>query len=261
MPRRIVLHPGFHKTGTTTLQNTLRQNREALKKHVGLRLRWHLKDLVAAARGYSTWGDPLTLLKVQDRFYRMLDALPGMPRRVLVISCEELLGHLPGRGDLRDYGSAATLLYAYWEILQERFPNAEVVIYLTTRAPAPWLASAYFEHVKASDMTMEFSTFRDTYQRAAALDAVVADIASRVPARVISAALEDCTTLPLGPADPLLDHCDIPDDLRRTLIPARPANQNPGADVLQQLLAINRAETDPDRRQAAKKAVLAKALS
>ena len=75
MPRRIIIHAGFHKTGTSTIQATLRENREAMKKHVALRLRWHMKDLVAATRGYSTWRDPLTLIKVQDRFTTLMDEI------------------------------------------------------------------------------------------------------------------------------------------------------------------------------------------
>ncbi|HAC50653.1 MAG TPA: hypothetical protein DCE85_15435, partial [Sulfitobacter sp.] len=81
MPRRIILHPGFHKTGTSSLQATLRANRTALKPHVALRLRWHMKDLLHATRGYSTWRDPLTLLKAEHRFETLLDGLPQMPRR------------------------------------------------------------------------------------------------------------------------------------------------------------------------------------
>ena len=134
MPRRIIIHAGFHKTGTSTIQATLRENREAMKKHVALRLRWHMKDLVAATRGYSTWRDPLTLIKVQDRFTTLMDDLPGMPRRTLVISAEELAGHLPGRGELDDYSAAPILLYAFWEIARARYPQADILIYLSTRA-------------------------------------------------------------------------------------------------------------------------------
>ena len=118
MPRRIIIHAGFHKTGTTTIQATLRENRVALKKQIALRLRWHMKDIVTAARGYSIDLDPLTLVKLQSRFGGMVNELPGMPRRTLIISAEELSGHLPGRGGLADYGAAPVLLYAYWEILR-----------------------------------------------------------------------------------------------------------------------------------------------
>ncbi|NNE51215.1 MAG: hypothetical protein HKN30_02310 [Sulfitobacter sp.] len=259
MPRRIIIHAGFHKTGTSTIQATLRENRVAMKRQVALRLRWHMKELVAATRGYSTWRDPLTLIKVQHRFIRMLEGLPGMPRRTLIISCEELVGHLPGRGDLMDYGAAPELLYAFWELAQERFPSAEILIYLSTRAPTSWLSSAYWEHVKASNMTMDFDAFVAKYHRAAQLDDMVAEVASRVPVPVHHCALEDCQNRSLGPAEPLLDLCDLPIDVQVELVPAHPANARLGEDVLQALLEANRAYKDADKRKAAKRAILAEA--
>ncbi|SFE78654.1 hypothetical protein SAMN04488523_110129 [Sulfitobacter brevis] len=259
MPRRIVLHAGFHKTGTTSVQQTLRENRVALKQHVALRLRWHMPELIHATRGYSTWRDPLTLIKVQDRFETLMEDLPGMPRRTLVISAEELAGHLPGRGDLDDYSAAPVLLYAMWEIMSSRFPAAEIVIYLSTRSADAWLASAYWEHVKASGMTLGFDDFRARYHKAAALEDMVSDIASRVPCRVQSAALEDCRDLPLGPADPLLDLCDLPLSLRSGLTSVLAANPRLGVDVLQEMLHVNRTHDGAEARNAAKKAILERA--
>ncbi|MFK7836015.1 MAG: hypothetical protein AB8B60_07335 [Sulfitobacter sp.] len=256
MPRRVILHAGFHKTGTSTLQATLRDNRVAMKKHVALRLRWHLRDVVSAARGYSMDSDPLTLVKLQVRFGTMVNELPRMPRRTLILSAEELVGHLPGRGGLADYAAAPVLLYAYWEILKARFPLAEVLIYLTAREPEAWLRSAYWEHVKSSNMTLDFDAFRTKFHGAADLAGMAKEIASRVPAPVHLHRLENCRDLPLGPADPLLDLCDLPLSLRADLQPATPANTRPSEDVLAALLRLNRTEPDVEARRAAKQALL-----
>lgn len=261
MPRRIILHAGFHKTGTSSIQATLRENRVALKKHAALRLGWHMSELISAARGYSTWRDPLTLIKVQDRFETLMNGVPGMPRRTLIISAEELAGHLPGRGELADYSAAPVLLYAFWEIMIKRYPAAEILLYLSTRAPDAWLKSAHWEHVKASNMTMDVDAFRDRYHAAANLDGMVAEIASRVPCPVHHAALEDCRDLPLGPADPLLDLCDLPLSLRAELVAPPPANTALGDDVLKAMIEANKANPTPDARNAAKAAILAEARS
>jgi hypothetical protein len=259
MPRRIVLHAGFHKTGTSTTQAILRQNRVALKKQLALRLRWQMPELIHATRGYSTWRDPLTMLKVQDRFEALMDGLPGMPRRVLVISAEELAGHMPGRGELADYSAAPELLYAFWQIMHRRHPEAEILLYLSTRAPEPWLASAWAEHVRESGMTLDFDAFRDRYAPAARLDDMVAEIASRVPCPVRFAALEDCRDRPLGPADPLLDLCDIPLSVRAGLVPVAPVNQRLADDVLAAMLDANRTHKGAEARNAAKRAIRAEA--
>ncbi|MCX7558606.1 hypothetical protein OS190_03445 [Sulfitobacter sp. F26204] len=259
MPRRIILHAGFHKTGTSSIQASLRENRVALKKQIALRLRWHLKDVVSAARGYSTDLDPLTLIKVQLRFGEMVNAIPGMPRRTLIISAEELSGHLPGRGSLADYSASPVLLYTYWEILRAAYPEAEIIIYLTTRAPEPWLASAYWEHVKSSSMTLDFDTFRDTYAKAADLDFMVSEVASRVPTPVFSKSLESCRDLPLGPLDPMLDLCEVPLSVRAALTALPPANRRHRPEILAAMLEANRTFSDPDARQSAKQAILTEA--
>tara|TARA_R110002049_G_scaffold44333_3_gene129773 strand:+ start:10209 stop:10997 length:789 start_codon:yes stop_codon:yes gene_type:complete len=259
MPRRIVLHPGFHKTGTSSIQHLLRENRVALKPFAALRLHWQLRELVQATRGYSTWRDPLTLIKVQDRFETLLDGVPGMPRRTLIISSEELSGHMPGRGDLADYSAAPVLLYAMWEILHRRYPQAEIVIHLSTRAPDDWLTSAYWEHVKASSMTLDLDAFVERYHAAAALDEMVAEIASRVPCAVHHSALDDSRDLPLGPASPLLDLCGVPDDVLAGLTVPPPANTRLPADILLALLDANRNLGDPDTRRAAKADILKQA--
>ena len=259
MPRRIILHAGFHKTGTSSIQATLRENRVALKKHAALRLRWHMQDLISATRGYSTWRDPLTLIKAQDRFETVMNELPGMPRRTLIISAEELSGHLPGRGDLDDYSAAPVLLYTFWEIMTKRYPEAEILLYLSTRAPDAWLKSAHWEHVKASNMTMDADAFCERYHAAANLEGMVADIASRVPCPVHHTALEDCRDLPLGPADPLLDLCELPLSLRAELVAPPPANMRLGDDVLDAMIEANKNHKTPDARNAAKAAILAEA--
>lgn len=259
MPRRVIIHAGFHKTGTSTVQATLRDNRVAMKKHVALRLRWHMKDIVTAARGYSMDQDPLTLVKVQTRFGAMVNDLPGMPRRTLILSAEELLGHLPGRDELMDYAAAPVLLYAYWEIFKAKYPLAEVMIYLSTRGPEAWLKSAYWEHVKSSNMTLDFDAFATKFHRAALLDDMAADVASRVPVQVHTFPLENTETLRLGPADPLLQLCDLPKDVLDSLSPATPTNVKADEAVLKALLEANRLHTSPAKRKAAKDAILAEA--
>ena len=261
MPRRIILHAGFHKTGTTTIQATLRENRAAIKRQVALRLRWHMKDIISASRGYSTDEDPLTLIKVQTRFGHLMNELPGMPRRTLIVSAEELSGHLPGRGNLTDYSAAPVLLYSYWEIAKARYPQAEILVYLSTRNAEDWTASAHWEHVKSSNMTMSLAEFQDRYAKAGDLSAMVSEVASRVPAPVHAHALEDCSALPLGPADPLLDLCDIPDNIRQTLTPVPRANERFGPDVLEAMIAANRENATPMARNAAKALILAEAAA
>lgn len=257
MPRKIVLHAGFHKTGTSTVQAVLRANRKALMPALAIRLKGQMQELMHATRGYSTYGTADALDKVSRRFDALLADLPGMPRRTLLISAEELSGHMPGRGALADYSAAPVLMYLFWERARKAFPKTPAQFCFSTRNTADWQRSSWAEHVKSSGMTLDFETFCASYPAAAQLDDAVQEISRRVPAPVHSFALEDCGNLPLGPADPVLDLCDIPDDLRATLVPQPAQNTRLDAQTLDDLLKINRTHTDTDARNAAKAARLA----
>lgn len=256
MPRKIVIHAGFHKTGTSTVQAVLRANRKALMPALAIRLKGQMKELMSATRGYSTYGTTDALDKVSRRLDALLADLPGMPRRTLLLSAEELSGHMPGRGMLADYSAAPVLMYLFWQRAQAAFPATPVQFCFATRDPATWQQSAWAEHVKSSGMTLDLAEFCAAYPSAPDLAAVVSAVRGRVPATVHSYALEDCANLALGPADPVLDLCDIAQDIRASLIPQPPQNTRLSDDTLAALLAINRAHTDTDARNAAKAALL-----
>lgn len=258
MPRKIIIHAGFHKTGTSTIQAVLRANRKALMPVLAIRLKGQMKELISASRGYSTYRTATALEKVDLRFDALLTDLPGMPRRTLVLSAEELSGHMPGRGELSDYSAAPVLMYQYWHYAQIRFPHADISFCLTLRRPDAWQFSAWAEHVKSSGMTLDFAEFCDRYTDAHKLDQIVSEVRRRVPAPVHTYTLEECANRTLGPADPLLDLCDVPDDIRARLTPQRPQNTGLDERTLAALLDINRTHRDTEARNAAKAAFLRK---
>jgi len=256
MPRRIVIHAGFHKTGTSSVQQVLRLNRPLLKPYMRSALKGVMRDLTHAARGFSTWRDPLTLAKFSRRFEALLNQNANMPRRTLCLSAEELSGHLPGRGTLGDYSAAPVLAAEMARIAQQVYPRAEVVFFYSTRAPETWLHSAYWEHVKSSSLTMGWEEFDKTYRAAAELDAIVDKIAGTISCKVHRARLEESAALAAGPATPVLDLCGVPASVWSELSFPAPANEQRDEDVLLALLAANRDYPDRDARNQAKQAIL-----
>ena len=255
MPRRIIIHGGFHLSGGATSQNTLRENRVAMKKQTALRLPWHLKDVLPASRAYAASRDPAALPQVQAHFDALMTALPGMPRRTLILSADDLIGPLPGQTAAQDYTAAPVLFYAYWEIARKHFPAADIQFHLSTRAPDVWLAAAYAHLVETTDLTLSFDAFCTQYVPAADHTGMVAEIASRVPAPVHHCDLATCRDLPLGPADPLLDLCKLPMTLRMGLMPTAHEKTRDDPDLLAALLEANRTHADPKARTAAKEAI------
>lgn len=256
MPRQIVIHAGFHKTGTSSVQQVLRLNRPHLKPFMRSVLKGSMTDLTHSARGFSTWRDPLTLAKFRRRFETLLSRHADMPRRTLCLSGEELAGHLPGRGTLTDYCAAPVLAAEMARVAGRIHPRAKVVFYYSTRAPEPWLQSAYWEHVRSSSMTMGWQEFGSTYAGAADLDRIVDEIASAQPHDVHRARLEDSAIMTSGPATPLLALCGVAPSMIKALAMPPPANERHDEAVLLALLAANREYPDRQARRAAKQAIL-----
>ena len=252
MPRRIVIHAGFHKTGTSTVQQVLRSNRAALKPYLRSVLKWGMSDLLHAARGYSTWRDTATLDKFARRFRGLLQRHSDMPRRTLCLSAEELSGHMPGRENIPDYAAAPVLANEMARVAQEVHPKAELVFFYSTRDPESWLESAYWEHVKSSAMTQDFDAFRAGNPDAADLDGIIDRIAAALP-DVHCARIEAHRDIP---AAPLLALAGVPDAVIGGLPPAPRANARPDRATLHALLDANRRYTNREERIAAKQALL-----
>ena len=227
--RRIVVHPGFHKTGTTTAQAVIHRNRELLWPSMALGLKWRMGEVLAAARAYSTWRDPISLEAFRARFDRFLAGLDLGEKRGLLISAEELSGHLPGRGDLADYSAAPDLMAEVRGSVLRAYPDAHLAFVVTTRKPGDWLPSAYWEHVKSSRMVLDWDEFRTRYADAAKLSRAARAIARAVaPAPVREWRLEEVGGHRLGPASPLFDAMAVPDDLRARLGRSRAATSARG---------------------------------
>jgi hypothetical protein len=250
---RVILHAGFHKTGTSHVQRTLRANARALAPYVALRLKRDIKPLMQATRSFSSLRDVDGLVDVAAAFSALLQAVPKAP--CLVIAAEELSGHMPGRPQVPDYGAAPILAELYANAIHARWPEAQIIFHYGTRAADDWLRSAYWEHVKSSSMAMDIDAFRTRYAPAAGLDAVVDQVAElgltvhRTPLETAAGAF--------GPAGGVLTLCDVPQGL--TLIPQAPHNTRLPQAVLLDLLAANRAYPERAALKAAKAAILAKA--
>lgn len=258
MARRIVVHGGFHKTGAAGGQAVLQENGPVLWPVMALGLRDKLQPVLSAARGFSTWRDPASLTKFRERMGAWLAEL-GLGKRDLVISAEELCGHLPGRGQVLDYGAAPVLLAEVEAVLRRAYPEAALSFVLSLRQREAWLRYAHWEHVKSSRMTLEFDAFA---ARLSGLDLVAEAEAVRAalcsPVELLWA--EDILS-PVGMATALLERAGLEEDLLSALTQVRPRRVAPeGREaLLEQFLALNRSRIAPAALRAAKAAALEKA--
>ena len=201
---RIIIHAGFHKTGTTTVQKTLRANREDLRPHCRIILRPGMVALCEAARAYSVSRSQTDLALIQYEAAALADGWAARGKDI-VISSEDLAGHMPGRRGLTAYDATPRIMKALVQAFAAAAPDAQQVLYFTTRAAAPWLRSCYVQHLRATRITQDADEYAADMAGSANLDQIVAQVADAVPhVQVIAQPLEACTT-PLGPLAPLLD--------------------------------------------------------
>lgn len=152
---RIVIHAGTHKTGTTSIQKVLNQNREAFRSeglfypdespHLGGSPKAHH----LFARGV-TGADPLELAQAR-RFVSqtMTDARPG---DTILISSESIYRHVFGDHHWRALPNAEywDSRIAYLSKLDQILGNSSKQIVLFLRRPDKFAESAYKEWVLKS---------------------------------------------------------------------------------------------------------------
>jgi len=259
MPRRLVIHAGFHKTGATSIQQTLKLNRPVLKPVMRSVFRPGMKGVVAAARSFSGSRDALARARFHNRFGEFLYEQPPMHRRVLCFSAEELSGYLPGTPGVPSYRAAVNLAQDMADSAKLIFPYAELVFYYSTRNPEDWLSSIYSEHLKTSSLTMSFDAFASKFKEASDLDRIIEQIAGVVSAKVVHSRVEETFGETFGPATRLLDICEVPQEVRDQMTRPGPPNRRPDPSVTQALLEANRSISDKDTLRAAKAEILAQA--
>lgn len=251
----ILLHPGFHKTGTSSLQGGARTQIDRLAAHLQFRNTADLPRSARSARRFSARPERINLRKFADDFAQELgNVAPDGPQNLL-ISSEDLCGTLPGLRGVMSYDAVPSLMNVATAVLQSRFGgDARITLWFTTRTRESWLRSMWYQNLRAQRLTEDFAAFRPLLARAAELDAVVTGVNMRLGGRtrVIATPIEECGPAPLGPLGAALDLLGIPADGLAPL-PARNAQPEGAAE---ELLALNNSDLDDSALIEAKREVL-----
>lgn len=259
MGPRVIVHAGFHKTGTTSAQKFLRANGKHIYPRCALVLPGRLrKGAARMAVRYSRFGTVALLDQFGADLHEVLSQIERKNRAVL-ISDENLSGRMPGRDRQLDYNATPALMARAEDVICDVFgAEADVVFQFTTRAPHDWLRSTYKHNLRTSRLTKDEAEYGAVYAPAADLDRVVRAVADAVTGSVYATDLADLDG-PLGPAAPLIDHIELPAHLRNRLKPHPAQNAGPTDVMIADLLALNRADLSDDALKTAKDALLGKA--
>lgn len=240
---RILLHVGFHKTGTSSMQHLLWFNRVLLAPHLDFLLVQPLKVATRHCLAFSRSRDPLHLSAVTKALDTICAAQPELGQRDLILSSESLSGVMPGWGGIIDYAAVPALSKHLAAYFADRFPNADLKLVFSTRVPDDWLASLWRHQVRWRRMTMDFDDFTMHFRQGADLESVVATVSKLVhPGAVYSLALEESQHHPKGPGGALLDLIDLPTAVRDAIAPVGRGNPRQDDGLNQRFLAMNRSD-------------------
>ncbi|WP_171125355.1 MULTISPECIES: hypothetical protein [unclassified Ruegeria] len=259
--RRILLHLGLHKTGTTAAQSFLFENRELIWPHFALVLPYRTRNsgLSRAATNHSVYGLAGTLSEFERQISAFLDTLDFGEKRGLIVSEENFAGLRPSRNLEQGYAAAPELAASLVNAVRHRFSGQEVeiTVYLSLRQRGSWLRSLWAHDLQRMRQVQDFETYCESMEPLAPLQATVDRISEALPnVTVLSEWLEDLQKLRFGPGAPFADFLDLHQEKANLLAP--PAHSNPRLpkDVLAELLDLNRSRLDEAALVAQKKAIV-----
>lgn len=257
----VIIHPGFHKTGTSSLQDWLGRHRNALKPHLSYYGKSDFPQAGTAARIYGQKPYPWRLWAFRRAFDSFLSRVPDVP--VIVLSRETFSGAMPGH---RRMTGRLTTSYRRTAIplgrqiiagLRHRFgPEVEITFLYTLRARESWIRSVYGHLLRSIHLPCDYDTFRAQFgdlmdpRREAEAIATALGVAAHL------VDLDDVGVRREGPAAAVLDLLDVPQSVRDALPPATQANIGQTTALEAAFLAMNRSSRDKAALKRQKDAML-----
>ncbi|WP_170469523.1 hypothetical protein [Ruegeria arenilitoris] len=247
--RRVLLHLGFHKTGTTAAQSFLYENRELIWPHFALMLPYKTRKLGLsnAATRHSIYGTLGTLSDFSTQLRDYLATRNFGTRRGLILSEENFSGLRPSRNIDQGYAAAPDLAACVVDAIRDRFAGQEVdiTIYLSLRQRGSWLRSLWAHDLERTREVQDFEAFRANMDHLPSLEDTVEDIRKKLPSvSVTEDWLEEMQLRRFGSGTPFADFLNLPREKAGQLVPPAKINTRLPEEVLAELLNLNRSRLD-----------------
>lgn len=253
---RVLLHAGFHKTGTKTVQHFLRSNRPLLRDRAVLVLPARIRELTRLGFWYQDLPEPDMLDRMRDAYADFFRSLKRLPGRDLVISAENMLGRMPdGRSDCA-YPVAGALLPAIIAALRSLPPPVEIVVYLSMRAQPGWVRSLYAHFAAKPEqprLTEDFGRFAARFTHLS-LEREADRIVNALPDCPVSVQnIETLSNARFGIAQPFVDFLDLPEGRLSQFSPVEHRHRSADPALVSELVALNRSDLDAEALAQAKR--------
>jgi len=250
---KVLVHAGFHKTGTTSLQNVLGRNRKVLSPHFSYYGKTDFLQAGAKARMYGQRRFVWRRIAFRRSFRRFLLTVPA--DRVIVLSRETFSGAMPGHRDI--FGRTLTdqtetscqLAQEIVAALYRRFGrDTEIEFLYTTREHSDWISSVHGHLLRSIRITENHAEFQHKLAKTPAPATVAQAVAKRIaPVPVHIARLEDYADQPEGPAAAIFDLLNVPNATRDLIRTTGPKNVGPSASTRAALLELNKGNHGKDQ--------------
>lgn len=259
--RRVLLHLGLHKTGTTAAQSFLYENRQLIWPHFSLVLPYKTRKsgLADAATRHSVYRLDGTLADFGGQLNEFLATLDFGTRRGLILSEENFAGLRPSRNSAEGYAAAPDLAATLVSSVKRRLigEELEITLYLSLRDKPDWLRSLWAHDLQRTRLVQDFDAFRAHLDHLPALHETALRIREALPeVTVRTEVLEDLRQRRFGPGAPFADFLDLPPDKAARLVPPSKANISLPGEVLSEMLALNRSALDDSALMAQKRALI-----
>lgn len=209
--RRVVVHLGLQKTGTTSLHRVLGLNRAALQGRVTALLPERgsgLRRLGMAAMGFSLSPDPSAEAALRQELAAARDTLMSSDG-FLLLSHENLCGAMPGRAPTGTFYPALERILALCDAALAPLQPHYVI---TLRDPDAWKRSVWSQAVRSDGYARPLSEFMAAMADLTSWDALLDRARATVGADRLTALPVEAITDLMRPADRLLQVLGLPDD-------------------------------------------------
>lgn len=259
--RRVLLHLGLHKTGTTAAQSFLHENRVLIWPQYALVLPYKTRKtgLADAATRHSVYRLDSTLSEFGNRMHDFLGNLDFGARRGLILSEENFSGLRPSRNSAEGYGAAPDLAATLVHLIQSRFEGQEIdlTLYLSLRQRGSWLRSLWAHDLQRTRLVQDFDDFREALDHLPSLQDTANRIREKLPLITVQTEwLEDLQLRRFGPGTPFAEFMGLPEDRIVQDTASRALNSGLPVDAQTELLSLNRSALDDTALIAQKKAVV-----
>ena len=213
--RRLIVHLGVQKTGSTAIQRHLRRNTDALAGHLAVRTPEEgspMRPLGRAAVAFSLQPSEDRARALTLAFRAVLDSLTASDLPVL-ISHENLAGAMPGNGGETRLYPALPRIAA---LLAQEASDFAVDFVIYTRNRRDWLPSVWAQAVRTDGYRRSLAEFQAETADLPSWDDLLRRLSATVA--VTRFTLEDEGD-PSRPGRQLLRHAGLDDTLIDTLEP------------------------------------------